>query len=73
MERQLFSWKEWDHVDLLTLRFLDCTVVKAFGPFSVGDKLSEVIIDFDTGHIDVSLGLEQEPWSGKLTLIVEAV
>ena len=72
MERQLFSWKTWVDLDFLTCAYSDCTVVKAFGPFAVGDKLSEVIVDFDTGHIDVSLGSEQEPWSGKLTLTVEA-
>lgn len=71
MERQLFSWKTWDELDFLTCTYSDCTVVKAFGPFVVGDKLSEVIIDSDNGTIVVHRP-QQVPWYGKLTLTVEA-
>ena len=71
MERQLFSWKTWVDLDFLTCASSDCTVVKAFGPFAVGDKLSEVIIDSDNGTIVVHRP-QQAPWRGKLTLPVEA-
>lgn len=68
MTQQLFTWKRWDQLDLLGFTFTDCTILKAFGPFAIGDKLAQIIVDFDAGTISVP-GM---PWAGKLTLTVEA-
>lgn len=70
--QQLFTWKTYDEYPFLLFTYNYCTVVKAFGPFAVGDKLRESTIDFTSGEITVHTNPQQAPWHGKLTLTVEA-
>lgn len=74
MERQLFTWVDWDEIDHMCFTFYNCTVVKPFGIFNVGDELDQVLIDFNTGSITVDSDASdplKEAWQGKLVLSVE--
>lgn len=74
MERQLFTWIDWEEIDHMCLLFYNCTVVKPFGSFNVGDELAQVLIDFSTGSITVDADTSDPlkiAWQGKLTLSVE--
>jgi len=74
MERQLFTWVDWDEIGHMCFTFYNCTVVKPFGIFNVGDKLHCVVIDFDDGSITVCQNASEPfctSWQGKLVLSVE--
>ena len=74
MERQLFTWVDWNELDHMCFTFYNCTVVKSFGIFNVGDVLHCVDIDYDAGTIMVHQNASEpfmKSWQGNLVLNVE--
>jgi len=51
--------------------FKDCTVVKAFGPFAVGDHFDRAVVDEKRRTISIDRDKGGLPWVGKLRFTVE--
>jgi len=56
LENQLFSWKEWDEMNVMGLVFYDCTLKVPIGDIPVGTTFSSISIDF--GHSLMQLYLD---------------
>lgn len=48
-----FAYESLEEDELLSIQYINCTVQKPFGPYSIGDKLSLICVDYLNGSIDV--------------------
>lgn len=53
MEHDLFDWCGWDLVSDTILQFFGCTLKKPIGVFKVGDLVPCIVVDFETGILQV--------------------
>ena len=49
MEKQLFTWEDWDQCTDLFLSFINCVFVKDVGKYKAGDKVELIDMDFEKG------------------------
>jgi len=72
MEGQYFDWEGWDQQDAIAFSFYNCTVTKAFGPFSVGDKISDIFVDYEKGVLEAyAPDGEKVLFTGRLTMSID--
>lgn len=58
MERQLFSWENWDMIDTMAIRFEDVKLKVQIGDFPAGTQFECATIDFDIGLLRLINGKE---------------
>lgn len=51
LQRELFTWDDWDQDDDGTEHFFTCTLVKPIGPYPVGFQCYSITIDDNDGTI----------------------
>lgn len=51
MERELFTWKDWDVVEEGISVFEDCILLVAIGEHPVGEKIDMIVINSEKGVI----------------------
>lgn len=72
MERQLFSWTDWEEVGMLTLRFTEIVLKKQIGVYPEGTKLPYAVVDFDDSELTLGLnedGSREESFNLCLTVV----
>ncbi len=52
MEKQLFSWEEYDVVDTCMFQFCDCVLKVGIGDYAAGTKVSVIFMDYENGVMD---------------------
>jgi hypothetical protein len=53
MEREFFTWENWDQLDTACLAFYDCTLIKDIGSHKVGEQFKVIDVDFQRGKLSL--------------------
>lgn len=53
MEKQLFSWDDWDHHDTFLFQFYDCKLNVDIGKFKAGSKIASIVVSYEEGILEM--------------------
>lgn len=53
-ENQIFTWKSWDQLGTACFAFSDCVLVAPLGQFSIGEKFSSIVVDYERSLLTVT-------------------
>jgi hypothetical protein len=74
MEKDLFSWEDWEMADELMYLFKHCTMLRNFWPLREGEKYDSIALDYENGRLlaykdgkEVSVGIALVPVPGTVT------
>ena len=70
IERQFFTWKDWDELGTLTLCFYNCVFTKDVGTYKKGQKVPRINMDYETSTMDIFNGAEDTEPSASYRLIL---
>lgn len=55
MEKQIFSWHSWGHLDVLSLAFYDCQLECNVGSLLVGSIIPRIDMNYQEGTMTIYL------------------
>ncbi len=74
LERQLFSWENWDELGTAHFMFYKCVLVKTIGPHVAGSMISTIAVNYEKSLIVLYDKSGHEIYTARLLVLVgEAV
>lgn len=51
MEKQIFTWTDWDERDTMSITLYNCTITEDFGYLKKGEQYDSIVVDYEEGEL----------------------
>lgn len=75
MEKQFFTWEDWELLDTASMFFTECTLTASIGDHPVGAEFDGITMNYETGQMTLQREDEETEeviWEETYTLALTA-